>query len=569
MIKRMLLMAAVAFSLAACGGGETPAGSGDNGSGGDNGGGTGYPPFDLTEQQAARFLTHATMGVTREGVAELQSKGLDRWLAEQLAMPACRHVNPRLHRSVTPNITKRQRMRDQIWLNHAVGCKAQLKERVAMALSEIFVVSDKHTILIDHQDGIAHYYQMLANSSTRNFRDLLYDVTLHPVMGGYLNVLGNEKPNADLNVRPDENYAREVMQLFSIGLVELNPDGSERLDALGNPIPTYGQADIEGLAHALTGWAWANISTVDEWDEAKANDRFHFFADYISQMRAIESYHDQGTKYFLNFTVPSSQTAEQDMEMVIDVISRHSNVAPFISKQLIQRLVKSNPSPAYVERVATVFNANEQGIWGDMASVIKAILTDDEALALPEYQENPGKLQQPLLRLTQLLRGFDAVGVDTDGNGYGFDYHAIDEIGQSPLSAPSVFNFYEPTSATKALQDQELVAPEFKLVDENATPRTVNRLSNLAQSGYVGSGVNTGIGAELDYAPHVALLAQSPEALLDELGLLLMQGVMPDDMQAALLAAIDDFQDQGLVPEQVVGEVVSLIISSPQYLIQS
>jgi uncharacterized protein (DUF1800 family) len=293
-------------------------------------------------------------------------------------------------------------------------------------------------------------------------------------MGVYLSMLGNQKPDALRNIRPDENYARELMQLFTIGLVELNLDGSIRTNAQGNPIPTYDQAVIEGFAHVYTGWTYAGAPSF-----ALA---FPTIANQVVPMQAYAEQHDTGAKRVLSYTgaaftqIPAGQTPAQDLDDALDNIFRHPNVAPFIAKQLIQRLVTSNPSPQYVERVARVFENDGAGRRGELDAVVTAILLDPEARnALANA--NAGKLGEPVLRLTRIWRAYGAAsssGKLNVQNIPGF-------IGQGPLQAPSVFNFFSPFYAPPGeILDQGLVAPEMQLATEYLNSLITNYFFILA-----------------------------------------------------------------------------------------
>jgi uncharacterized protein (DUF1800 family) len=258
------------------------------------------------------------------------------------------------------------------WWKAVMQSDDQLRQRVAFALSEILVVSDLNNDLRSQPEGMVTYYDLLLTHAFGNFRDLLEAVTLSPIMGTYLSHLGNEKADDALNIRPDENYAREVMQLFTIGLDELNQDGTAKLDANGNTIATYGQAEIEGFARVFTGWTFAGSETF------KRKSR-----DYVAPMQAFEEYHSQRQKTLLNGDIiPQGYSAQESLQLALDNLFNHQNVAPFISKQLIQRLITSNPTPQYVERIASVFNDNGEGVRGDLAAVVKAIYLDDEARLL-------------------------------------------------------------------------------------------------------------------------------------------------------------------------------------------
>lgn len=314
---------------------------------------------------AIRFLHRATFGPRPDEIAELKESGYARWIESQLQMPAT---------FMLPITRQRSEPR---WLEHVnswfkltVKSPDQLRQRVAYALSQFFVVSGASE-LGGQPAALANYYDILIANSFGNFRDLLEQVTLSPVMGNYLSMKGNQKPDRENHIRPDENYARELLQLFSIGLVQLNPDGSVKLDDKGLPIPTYNQQTVEAFAHVFTGWHFNNV---DNWNYPKNEDWF-------SPMQAYNEHHDKGAKTLLNGRqLPAGQSAERDLQDALNNIFNHPNVAPFFCSHLIRQLVTSNPSAQYIARVARVFNADSNGERGNIAAVVTAILTDEEAL---------------------------------------------------------------------------------------------------------------------------------------------------------------------------------------------
>lgn len=450
---RALALTALAVLLAACGGGG----------GSDPPVVNPPPPPSISRADAYRFLNQATFGATEADAQTLMSLGYEAWIDQQLQRPASLelpHVN-QAFASYPPGVdfTRLHEDRIDIWLRNALNAPDQLRQRVAFALSEIMVISQLSP-LVGYPWGSTSYYDRLTQNTFGNYRQLMEDVTLHPAMGVYLSMLGNQKPDAARNIRPDENYARELMQLFTIGLVELNLDGSVRLDGQGNPIPTYDQQVIEGFAHVYTGWTYAGAPNFALAQPTIQNQ--------IVPMQAYAEQHDTGVKRVLSYQnatltqIPAGQTPQQDLDDALDNIFRHPNVAPFISKQLIQRLVTSNPSPQYVERVARVFENDGAGRRGELDAVVKAILLDPEARTVPTTA-NAGKLGEPVLRLTRIWRAYGArsqSGKLNVQNIPGF-------IGQGPLQAPSVFNFFSPFYAPPGeILDQGLVAPEMQLATE-------------------------------------------------------------------------------------------------------
>ena len=515
------------------------------------------PPVSksITTNEAARFLTQATFGADIESITLLADIGYDAWLDQQFNLPAT------LHRPLVleypDDVNLNQGHRYEVWWRNAITADDQLRQRVAFALSEIFVVSDK-SVLNRTPYGMAGYYDILVRNAFGNYRSLLEEVTLSPIMGIYLSMLGNEKPNEQLNIRPDENYAREVMQLFSLGLVKLNNDGSTQLDSNNQPISTYDQDVIKGFAQVFTGWNYADNPS---WYDVQ----FNFF----DPMKAFEGFHDTGEKELLDgFILPAGGTTKSDLDTALDTIFNHQNVGPFISHQLIQRLVTSNPTPDYIERVATIFNDNGDGVRGDLKAVVKAILTDDEAISSVTLQEATfGKLKEPLLRISQLWRAFHATA---ESGKYFFGFSGF-LTGQAPLSAPSVFNFYSPKfSPAGELADAGLVAPEFQILNETFITHTLNLLAFDTFVGYQGieldpndpESVNRiliNIDAEL-------ALASDPAALVESFDLLLLSGQMDDNMKAELIASIEAFPaSEGLL--RVLSSLY-LTVASPQYSVQ-
>lgn len=406
-------------------------------------------PLD-DEFDAIRFLQRSTFGPRPNDVTNLSETGYADWIESQLQTPA------------TFMLPYTRQLAEPRWLEHinswfklTVNAPDQLRQRVAFSLSQFFVVSGK-TELGEHPAALANYYDILIAGSFGNFRDLLEQVTLSPVMGNYLSMKGNQKPDIANNIRPDENYARELLQLFSIGLVQLNPDGSVQLDSNGIPVPTYDQKTVEGFAHVFTGW---HFKDVDNWNYPKNEDWF-------SPMQAYGEHHDKGSKTLLNgVRLPAGQRAEKDLQDALDNIFNHPNVAPFFSTHLIKQLVTSNPSAGYIKRVSSVFNADKNGQRGNLAAVVTAVLTDQEALN--GYSDNPesfGKLKEPLLRVTALWRAFDG-----NPDHPGFHYPWLSErVAQGPLHSPSVFNFFSSDfSQPGHIRDRGLLSPEFQIHNES------------------------------------------------------------------------------------------------------
>jgi len=513
-----------------------------------------------SNNESARFLNTASFGATLNSIKNVSNIGFEDWLDEQIALPASSHVaylqtlESNLNLAEDEKLHRKERL--EAWFTHAITAPDQLRQRVAFALSEIFVVSDQSTFG-DDTYGLANYYDLLVNNAFGNYRDLLEQVTLSPIMGMYLSVLGNEKPNEEANIRPDENYAREVMQLFSIGLVELNNDGSEKRQN-GQSIPTYNQETIKAFAHVYTGWNF-NSATTDTW--------WQFYRNYNTMlpMTAVEAFHDTSEKRLLNnVVVPENQTATQDLDIALDNLFNHPNVAPFIGKQLIKKLVTSNPSPAYVARVSTIFNNNGQGIRGDLGAVIKAILLDQEAMDGTSSNGNFGKVREPILRAVHLWRAF-AASSPNDRFQFNWPDYAF---AQAPLSAHHVFNFFSPDYAPPGIvSDNNLIAPELEIVTENFLTRTSNF---LAYSTFWG---HTEYEDERDDENRILIDMSSLKPMIDDtdkllthLNMLLLGGTMNTQMQEILTEAFNKTSDQAV--NDRLTNLLFVIMISPQYTIQ-
>lgn len=564
-----LFLIAGSLLLAACGGGggsSAPAGPPPP---------PAAPPA-VTFAQAYKFLNQATFGATEAEALRLTALGdsstaYARWIDEQLATPATTqlaYVQAALPNPLPAgfNFGSLNAQRQDIWFQNSVRGRDQLRQRVAWALSQIMVVSQGP--LANYPFGLADYYDMLARNAFGDYRRLVEDVTLHPMMGRYLSMLGNQKPNAVLNIRPDENYARELMQLFTIGLVELNPDGSLRRDGLGNPLPTYDQAIIEGFAHIYTGWSWACAAgspTNCTFASTRATP-----ANQILPMQAFAEQHDTGPKQMLSYpgalrtSVPAGQTPAQDLRDALDNIAGHPNVAPFISRQLIQKLVTSNPPPEYVRRISQVFDNDGTGRRGNLGAVVRAILLDPEARRDPLVSagEIAGKTKEPLLRLTQLWRAYGAAA--QSGRFTGINAQGI--FGQGPLTAPSVFNFFSPFFApTGEIANRNLVAPELQIATEYQNTLVTNYIYTQVFSRNSRSGVTNPDIVVIDIESDVAL-AGNPAQLVAGISNRLLGGQISETLRAEAIANVSRVGATN--PAQRVAEALWLIATSPEYAVQ-
>ena len=497
------------------------------------------PNATLTaDQLATRFLAQATFGPSPDSLAELRalSYNYSAWIDQEAAKPVSSAVALLIAaKAADTTITAydtglNRRARSQLML----AGTDQLRQRVAYALSQIMVISDADSNVSGAGEGSSSYYDMLERNALGNFRTLLMDVTRHPVMGRYLSHYKNRKANTTTGTRPDENYAREVMQLFTIGLYKLNADGTFKTDATGKPLEVYTNDDVTEFARVFTGFT--DDSTNNTGTGTGKLDFPSAVANYTTPMRMWESQHDTGAKNLLAYTgatkpiLPANQAGLVDIQDVVNNLVEHPNTAPFISRLLIQRLVTSNPTSTYVGRVAAVFVNNGSGVRGDLLAVVKAILLDDEARN-PTYitVSSHGKLQEPFLRLTQVFRAFRyTVGTGTLPYDFGYNF-TENTMGQFPLGAPTVFNFYTPDFAPAgAIDSAGLVAPEFQILNSVFSVTFPNALYNLIQSG---AGTFT-----LNFADQIAIGTDT--ALIDNLDLYLTHGTMSAETRAALTTAL-------------------------------
>jgi uncharacterized protein (DUF1800 family) len=504
----------------------------------------------LSDTQAARFLSHAAFAATPEAIGHVQRVGLQAWLDEQMAIPRGEgHVQWMLAQGYGQEKYRAsfQGVDNTLW-RRLMGAPDALRQRMTLALSEIFVVSMQG--LPGPWRGLmaAHYVDLLEEHAFGRYRELLEAITLSPAMGLYLNMRGNRRGDAATGRVPDENYAREVLQLFSIGLNELREDGTPRTDWRGRTVDTYGQDTVSGLARVFTGWNFDRFDrNSPEWA--------------LRPMTFTPARHDGGSKGFLGLTLPAGTPGPQALRQALDHIASHPNVGPFIGRQLIQRLVTSNPSPAYVKRVARAFADNGAGVRGDLAAVLRAVLLDPEARRDPAPDESQaGRLREPQERFIQWARTFRATS--TNGQwAIGSTAHPALRLGQSPLRAPSVFNFFRPgyVPPTPAFERAGLRAPELQIAHESSVMAWVN----FAQQ-FVAAGV---ADVRPDYSREIAL-AQDPSALVRHLDLLLAAGGLSSDTQRLITAAVSTMPDRTQAQQrQRVHAAVHLVLCAPEYLV--
>ena len=564
LIRTAALSTALVTSLAACGGG------------GGEAGGTAPGPTPPTESlprndaEAARFLTQATFGASDAEINSLRSLGYTRWLERQTTLASPSHQAYMDNRLIQLRLTQptatlnANHFYESFWL-HAATSEAQLRERMKLALSEIFVIS-----MVDpgvDARGAGAYYDMLGANAFGNFRTLLQQVTLHPMMGIYLTHLANQREDPATGRSPDENYAREVMQLMTVGVNRLNADGSVVTDGSGNPVPAYTPDDISGLAKVFTGFSW--------YSPAPSNNTFFGRnRDPDASVRSMilyPAFHSTSTKTFLGTTLGSGD-GNAELTQALDVIFNHPNVGPFIGRQLIQRLVTSNPSPAYVQRVAGVFNNNGAGVRGDLAAVVRAILLDADARDMAAVTTSSfGKIREPMIRLANWMRAFGATSVS--GNYLINSTSGSLSLGQSALAAPSVFNFFRPgyVPPNTRLGAAGLNAPEFQIVDEVSVAGYANTMQTA-----IGTGLGTGSDVRSAYAVEVTL-ADDPALLADRMNRLLLYGQMSSALRTAIIDSVNSVAIPGGTATQAQIDAaklnrarlaVYLTMVSPEYLVQ-
>ena len=559
----------------------------------------------VSAKEAARFLIQAAFGPDQdapsdtdqipENVEEVMASGIDSWIETQFtrpvgtlrpfvqwakAQPAAMHIY---------NDTKQD-----AWWGRVMGLPKlrpdavatqlpdPLRQRVGFALSQIFVISDRMETIGVQPEGMVAFYDMLLSHAFGNFRDLLYDVSMHPCMGIYLSHLHNERPNPAANTFPDENYAREVMQLFSIGLWMLNQDGTRQLDAQNQPIPTYTNANITENARVFTGLSFGGTNTNFGASEG----------DLTVLMKGFDAEHDLEPKNLFGTMLPlrtasagSTGTATlADVNALIDILFNHQNTGPFIARLLIQRMVTSNPSPAYIGRVAAKFANNGAGVRGDMKAVIKAILMDPEARSSAMLNDPTfGKLREPMLKCVYLARAFNAI---SEEGWYYLGNFDLDHV-QMPFNSPSVFNYYLPTyTPPGALAQAGLVAPEFQIINASSGVAAPNYFWNVTGgAGLNRWGVETrtpsrsvqlNLNAEMLMNipaagignPNPSVTALDPDPLIRRLDLALTGGTLTPRTCQIIREAMNRMTSGYDWPRNRLRIAIYLIVTSPEFAVQ-
>lgn len=521
----------------------------------------------MSAAEAARFLNHATLGYRLEDIKAVQQLGRSVWIENQLhkvGLPQELYIEhlvsfEELHYGLSPRELPYHKITSAgntvgylnsstAWLRSTLSSQDLLRQRIAWALSQIIVVANKTNVLTE---ASSNYYDMLSAGSFGSYEHLLLKTTYHPVMGRYLSYMGNIKADPLTNRVPDENYAREIMQLFTIGLWQLKDNAERRLDKQGDPIPTYSNEDIKTLARVFTGfWLFDERFGKIVWEK------------YDQPMLVYRRQHDMSAKSALNgyISLPENQNPIVEIEQTIKLLARHPNTAPFISKKLITLLVTSNPSSDYVERVVSVWNKHN----GLLSKVIRAILLDEEAIDATQSNKT-GRLKGPIHRIVGVMRAFSCganLGMKpTDYPGLQWWHpYILDELKQEPLRSPSVFNFFDSNySKPGQLSDQGLASPEFQIVDEVSAATFAN---------YLWQGLNLGFhrhpyGLEedkfdCDFSHQIKLLKESPEKLMDNLDLLLAAGRLTNRTREIILNQLESLDS---LNDKVITAVFGVAIS--------
>lgn len=503
-----------------------------------------------TEKAASRFLSQASLGATPASIERVKSIGYEAWIQEQMAMPTDTSRWDWLvdHGYLSAPTASQQGLDNMLW-RKLIASPDTLRQRVTIALSEIFVVGANVTSNY-RMFAIARYVDQLETHAFGNFRALLEAVTLNPAMGLWLNMLGNRKEDPVTGRVPDENYAREVMQLFTLGLYRLNGDGSLATGPDGKPIETYGQDDIAGLARVFTGWTYGTPRSNTSPEHLRVS------------MSLVAANHSTLEKQFLGTTIPAGTDGTTSLRLALDALFAHPNVGPFIGRQLIQRLVTSNPAPAYVARVSAVFENNGSGVRGDLAAVIRAVLLDADArneakIADPAW----GKLREPMLRFVQWARSFGATS-PTDLWNIGNTSDPATRLGQSPMRSPSVFNFFRPgyVPPNTSIGSLALVAPELQITNESSTIGYVNAMQTAVSSGF---------GEVKSVYPDQLPLATDAQTLVDQVSLLLAASQLSADTTSQIRSAVASMPASTETDRlRRVQAAVLLVMASTEYLVQ-
>lgn len=549
---------------------------------------------------ASRFLAQASFGADHASIAMTAAMGYEAWLDEQFALPQLSLTDEMIKHGelytdqieFAPGAVFRTSFRSA-WMTHNLSSPDILRQRLAFNLSQIMVINDNSDFFEDIGQVLSSYYDMLAKNAFGNYQELLYDVSMSPAMGNFLSHYNNPKEDLENNIHPDENYAREIMQLFSIGLWELNSDGTEKEDSLGNFFPTYTNADIKEFAQVFTGLGAGTKSGQFGLRAYELSDSIVWIM--VRPMKMYEAHHDTSEKHLLNgMVLPANQSGMEDINQTIDHLCQHPNTAPFISKALIKMMTTSNPSPQYVADVAAAFDPASPG---NFQEVIRAILLHPQARdpqLTTEYTF--GKLREPLVRMMNYLKAFPLSPNQYGDYRYEMEYFGTN-TGQSPLEAPSVFNFFLPEySPPGPIGKKNLLAPEFQILNATNAVGLVNDVDQrVVKAAYLGDEkvgdddeeeeeeeeMEEAVAEEkeeeeeifksykedkdiyqMDFSTELAL-ADSAELLVEHLDILLANGLLEEDSKTIIQEALKELSD----PMDRVKMAIYLLLISPDYAI--
>ena len=499
-----------------------------------------YIPFQLPSRTANRIMEQATWGPTQTESLVLQKKGFEAWFKSQLAAPISTYADQAYYNSVGNNNTNLQPVQAQFFQN-ALSGPDQLRQRVAFTLSKIWVVSESE---LNNASAFPPYMRLLQADAFANYEQIMTDVTLNPAMGRYLNMANNNKGNPVAGTSPNENYAREIMQLFTLGLNELNVDGSPFVDSHGVPVPAYTETTVLALARAFTGWTYAPAPGTPS--------QSHNPVSYLLPMVPTEANHDMNLKViFPGYTLPAGQSAELDLKQAIHAIFMQSSLPPFISHQLILSLTTSNPSPAYVQRISEVFINNGQGVRGDMQAIIHAILTDPEARAAddPNSLQSTiyGHMREPVLFALNLLRGLNGTLTSSTNAA-----NQVASLGQQLFYAPSVFSYFSPFYRTS----NGLVAPEMQVYSTQSSSNRINIVNSAIYGGQLDSNTKFDISAFVS-------AAAVPANLITKIDTVFFHGAMSDSLKTAITQSMNAVT----VPSDKAKAALYIALSSAEYQI--
>ena len=494
------------------------------------------------------------MGFTKEQLNALSATTVSQWLDAQCALPIAQSYTEMMvamgYDNAT-NINSSAGMDNVIW-RKLISSPDPLRQRMVLMLSELCVISVLGIPSQWRQFAVAHYLDILEQNAFGNYRTLLEQITLSPAMGYYLTYKGNIKANTVTGSQPDENYARELMQLFTIGLIKLNNDGTPQTSG-GQLVETYTQADVSGLARVFTGWDLDTSGLTSPYPPTLMQ----------RPMVQVSARYETGAKTFLGVTVPSGATAAQSLKIALDTVFNHPNLPPFVAKQMIQRLVCSNPSPSYVNRVANAFINNGASVRGDLKAVIKAILMDPEARDMTLISQSPfvGKIREPVVRFLNWARAFGAQSA-TNVWAVGDLSSTSTALGQSPLRSATVFNFFRPgyVPPNTTLADAGLLAPELQIVDETSVASYINFMQRVISS----AGISD---VKVDYSALVAI-AKDSTALLNEINTLLCAQELSAEVLLTIKNALDTISvttATGVLNR--VYAALTLVMACPQYIV--